>query len=85
MAKKSKITKPAEPDTVRVYVVKTSLLQYQYSPTHEYRKEGELVSSAEFVPPTGVSIDDLETRYVETGALELKETLSRAEWDARQG
>jgi hypothetical protein len=78
--KAAKTQAPAlDPNTVRVYVVKDSILVYeQEGARQEHRLAGEQVTSLEFKPR------DIEQRYLDTGAIELKETLTKEDWAARQ-
>lgn len=59
--------------TPRVYIVCDSLLEYQFSPGREFRWRGERVSSDEFVPPEGMTVEEMEARYLAAGAIRLAE------------
>lgn len=67
---------PSKPEAIpegeepRVYTIQTSMLVYSYTP-FLWRLQGEKVSSDEFVPPPGVTVQELEQRYIDIGALEL--------------
>ena len=58
-------------DSVRVYEVTSSMLVYAFEPARLHRLKGERVTSAEFVPPEGMTVEQMEQRYLETGGIAL--------------
>lgn len=69
-------------DKVRIYRVGDSVLETKIGNIipidAEMKHRGDTVASVEFEPSS------LEQRYLETGAIELVEEISRAEWDKRK-
>lgn len=63
----------AEAQPEKVYRIRASLLNYKFSAEGipQYRLQGQEIKESEFVPPQGLTVEQMVERYLATGAMEL--------------